>query len=98
MEHQKCRICGDRHPLGPCPSLAGKSKAEKISDLKKQLPETVTIAFDIIEETTDPKPIRKLTIEERCRMNGLTVEVAAEKYLDGLEKTRLRLAKHRSKT
>jgi hypothetical protein len=22
MEHQKCRICGNRHRLGPCPSPA----------------------------------------------------------------------------
>lgn len=39
MEHQKCRICGERHPLrGGCP----KFKAEKIVKAIESLPKIET--------------------------------------------------------
>jgi len=36
MDQQKCRICGERHRLGPCPSTASSSGARRVAD--RQLP------------------------------------------------------------
>lgn len=50
MEHQKCRICGERHRLGPCPKY-GKSPAQQVlKDVKK----LVKIQSELSKNLNDP--------------------------------------------
>lgn len=50
MEAQKCRLCGKRHPLGPCPAFA----VNKLQDLAFNKPKTEAVNAGLGGEKAAP--------------------------------------------